>query len=99
MKFVEKSHFAQSAAAARKLVELVLKAKGHDSPSAYGSLPVLYGDSLNVRDGSTYDCGGNRDEQASRFAGLDGSGVLCGGRRRCRDSWSRGKYLKQSPDW
>jgi hypothetical protein len=28
MKFVEKSHFAEPAAAARKLVELVLKAKG-----------------------------------------------------------------------
>ena len=70
--------------------------RGSDSLSAHGSLLVLYGDSANVRDSSTNNHGGDRCKQASRFAGLDGSGVLCGGRRRCRDSWSRGKYLKRS---
>jgi hypothetical protein len=52
---------------------------------------VLYGDSFDVRDSNTHDYGGNHYKQVSRFAGLDGRGVLCGGRRRCLDSWSRGK--------
>jgi hypothetical protein len=52
---------------------------------------VLYAGSFNVRDSSTHDYGGNRYKQASRSAGLDGSGVLYGGRWRCLDSWSRGK--------
>jgi hypothetical protein len=52
---------------------------------------VLHGDSFNVRDSSTHDYGGNRYKQTSRSAGLDGSGVLCGGRRRCLDSRSRAK--------
>ncbi|MGA8902786.1 hypothetical protein [Bradyrhizobium sp.] len=52
---------------------------------------MLHGDSFNVRDSSTHDFGGNRYKQASRSAGLDGSGVLCGGGWRCLDSWSRGK--------
>ena len=63
---------------------------GNDSLSAHGSLPVLFIYRFNVRDSGTHDCGGNRYNQASRFAGLDGSGVLCGGRRRRLDSWSRG---------
>jgi hypothetical protein len=52
---------------------------------------VLYGDSFYVRDSSTHDCGGDRYKQASRFAGMVGSRVLCGGLRGCLDNWSRGK--------
>ena len=52
---------------------------------------MQYGGSSSVRDSSSYDCGGNCYKQASRFAGMVGSRVLCGGLRGCLDNWSRGK--------
>jgi hypothetical protein len=52
---------------------------------------VLFGNNFGVRDSGTHDYGGNRYKQASRSAGLDGSGILRGSRWHCLDGWSRSK--------